>query len=128
MKRLINILLSVLLSLTLVYLGAGIVILKCCKDKILTDASSDKCCRKSCCYGVRESCLTFTVIKLPSAIKAQQDKSSSPDLPVCDILTNTIPVVFHCTDIITSGIGALQRMYHSPPPREYLTFIRVLII
>lgn len=127
MKHLWNILLSVLLSMTLVYMGAGVIIFKCCKEIISHDAPSGFCCEKECCYGVKNSCSALTVIKLPSAVKVKQAKSLLPDIAVCDYLYDTNSFSCQAANLIKPETCRLLRMYHAPP-RDYLTFIRVLII
>lgn len=113
--------------MTLVYMGAGVIIFKCCKDVIFHDASSGNCCEKECCYGVKNSCLTLTVIKLPSSVKARQVKSLLPDIAVCDSLYDIKSFFHKVANLVKSGFNIPFKMYHSPP-REYLTLIRVLVI
>lgn len=127
MKRPGNILISMLLSLMIVYLGGGTVIMQCMRNNTMTIGANSGCCGAGNECAGKHGCMKVTAVKLSPTVKAQQVKADltphfvlSPLLADCGfshiLQAITLPVVQHVVDIPHA------------PPRLYLAIIRVLII
>ncbi len=127
MKRPGNILLSLMLSLMLVYVGSGIVLLKCCCDGSVSVMSAKECCEGSTAGNVKKPCMTLTVMKLSPVPAATHYEHQAPHFFVISSLFKNIfasPVFWEPAKTMTVAPG---EVFHSPP-RAYLALIRVLII
>ncbi len=125
MKRIVNILFAMLLSLMLVYLGGGATILTCCHDNSTQMAEGDGCCQKSCDCCPMTSCMETTVVKLSPTVTADKAKAKVPQAPMHDLLFVSLFYYFQPTTDDVAGLTAAVQQFHSPP-REYLTLMRVL--
>jgi len=129
MKRLCTILVSLILSMVIVYLGGGMVVVECLRNNTVTvGVSEDDCCEtesksdKDC-----GQCMKTVVVKLHP-------------MTLCKQLNKVLPPTFALASSIGGGcIGGLLFVKTLPntlcvvnaphsPPRLYLAMIRVLII
>lgn len=138
MKRPFNIMMALMLSLMVVYMGVGTTVIHCaCSDKIMVGAVEDCCQERSlghdCCHRhqhgaqVKKHCMDVKLVKLPATLSAQKmDSQTAP--PFAGILPSrwlTLP-----RPVISSIQKARlwnRNVPHSPP-RAYLKLLNTLII
>ena len=90
MKRPFNIMMALMLSLMVVYMGVGTTVIHCaCSDKIMVGAVED-CCQErglghDCCHRhqhgaqVKKHCMDVKLVKLPATLSAQKmDSQAAP--------------------------------------------------
>lgn len=111
----------------LVYVGTGIVVLKCCHDKPVHAAKPDACCGTDGGYGINKKCITMTVMKLSPSVTSQKTTPQIPDIPVAGMRGSCAPFTAAITTHPYNITGTLPEAYCNPP-RKYLAMIRVLII
>lgn len=126
MKRHGNILISVMLSLMVVYLGVGIVVMRCCHTGTMVVVKADSCCGDDC-HHAKKACMSLEVKKLPPTVYAQHDPVPQP----LQLFTLLRPSFSHERVLLgswTRNAGRWVYGHRWSPPRHYLSLIRVLII
>lgn len=111
----------------LVYVGTGIVVLKCCHNKPMQTVNADACCGTDNGYGVNKKCMTMTVMKLSPSVTSQKTTPQIPDIPIAGMPDCRVPSLAAVTTLTHNITGTLPEAYCNPP-RKYLALIRVLII
>lgn len=122
-----NILISIMLSLMVVYLGAGTVIMHCMHDDTVQIGMTEDCCDCDTECGVQQKCMEMTVMKLSPTTVTSIDKAHFMPLftlvkPFCGFSYS----IFHSKKPY-SPASVVASVTHAPP-RLYLAIIRVLII
>lgn len=127
MKRLGNIILSVFLSLMVVYLVGGVAIVHCCHSEMSGKTVSMEAdgCEDGCAEKPR--CMSVTVVKLTPYTKSfVHDFSVVPNI-LCAVIEWRFADCLEIMGGIVSRNGRVTEK--SPlPPRAYLRLIRVLLI
>ena len=129
MKKFCHIMLSVLLSLTILFIGSGVNITRCAHTgtpKVMTIFNSvDGMGNMNC--DTRSSCMSTVHVELSPTIVAQ---SVSYDFHVFQPLLAVLPgLVAGCFETTQKKAQALFiREVWKSPPREYLNFIQVLLV
>ena len=137
MKRSLNILMALMLSLMVVYLSVGTTIMHCLRyDKVMIGTVAD-CCVKRCmdhdaCQGkqgaqVKKHCMEYQQVKLSPAISVQK-----ADFDAAPAFTGMKPGVWgRLPHPVICSIQKARywnlRVPHSPP-RAYLALLSTLII
>lgn len=126
MKKLGTLLISLVLSLTIVYLGAGTVIVECLRNNTVTiGANEDKCCdtKKRSTDG---TCMKTTVVKLQPTVSCKESvkilKPLFSLMPFLNETTTCFPLA-KTLSVLHYTVNNLHA-----PPRLYLAIIRILII
>ena len=138
MKRSLNILMALLLSLMVVYMSVGTTVMHCLSyNKVMVGTMGD-CCKKrcvdhDCCQGHRQEtqlkkhCMDVKQVKLsPTQSFQKVDFKSAPAFTGIQLGTWSLvprPVVCH----VQRMKGWSTYVPHSPP-REYLSLLHTLII
>lgn len=128
MKRIGTILVSFVLSLTIVYLGAGTVIVECLRSNTVTvGVLEDDCCKGDKCCQEKRTCMKTTVVRLqPTVVCKQLCKVEKPALSLLpQLLGNDVAHFLRAEQL--PQMQYVPRATHAPP-RLYLAFIRVLVI
>lgn len=128
MKKAASTIMATLLALTIIYLGAGTVVVHCLRTNTVSVGSNDDdCCHNDKHCHPAKPCMKTTVLTLqPTVLCKQHIKVSLPQL--------SLPPTFACTALAHSFLAKYTRgawrVADSPhaPPRLYLTLIRVLLI
>ena len=138
MKRSLNILMALLLSLMVVYMSVGTTVMHCLRyDKVMVGVVKDCCLKRcmdhDCCQGhrlgtqLKKHCMDVKQVKLsPTQSFQKVDFKAAPAF--AGILPGTWslvprPVVCH----VQRMKGWSTYVPHSPP-REYLSLLHTLII
>lgn len=126
MKRKGNVLMSITLSLMLIYLGAGVMLMHCCHTERTTIVNVADCCKDDC-KEPRKNCMQLEIRKLPPSVVS--DYESAP-LPLLKILANWPISVMECHVVPTCISQSLltTNRWDGLPPRSYLSFLTVLLI
>ncbi|MCQ2258422.1 MAG: hypothetical protein MJZ41_10595 [Bacteroidaceae bacterium] len=127
MKNLMHILLSTIISLMLVIMGAGIVVVHCEHTGSTRVVSfKQQACKKQC--KTTSSCMKTYILKL-STMSQVQPLSLEHNLSV-STLPWLIQPVFEYTNLSTTTSEGLcySGNHRHGPPRKYLNFICVLLI
>ena len=131
MKKFSHIILSVLLSMTILFVGSGINILRCAHSghvKILTalngkymSGMDDMGC------SMTSKCMSVTHFELSPTMTAQD---VSYDFHALQPLLAVLPCLAAVWNQTTTGKAMVQplRVVWKSPPRDYLNLIRVLLI
>lgn len=145
MKRITGLLTTLLLSLTIVWMGAGITLLHCAHTgavEVATAAEDDGCApdahQEKPCHPMSHmakagdcsrmpSCMSVEVLRLSPSTVSQSVRYIFGQTAVC--LPPLVPVF---ADLLPADAGdsrtvVAESPWHSPP-RHYLTLIRVLQI
>ena len=128
MKKFSHIMLSLLLSLTLLFVGSGVNITRCAHSgtvKVMTVFSSAAMDNMSC--GMNSPCMTMEHFELSPTNVAQ---TVSYDFHVIQPLLAVLPSLV--AEWLLPIENKAEVQYHpdvwKSPPRDYLNFIRVLLI
>lgn len=129
-KRIGTIITIAVLALTIVYLGAGTVVVECMKSNTITMgmADMDDCCNKGqddCKHN--SPCMKTTIVKLqPTVVAKQMVKLQVPVLSMLPLFC----VNSYSPVLSVRTIHDVIPKVNPPngPPRLYLAIIRVLII
>lgn len=125
MKRKSQILVMLLVSMLIAYVGAGTLVAQCRHTGQVEAVDAHSSC-DSCCPKPRKDCMTLTVKTLTPAVSQQQICVDSPSLSVLpaamvsDFSWSPEPAEIRPTVLAGATV-------HSPP-RCYLNFIQVLLI
>ena len=126
MKRSLNILMALMLSLMVVYLSVGTTVMHCLHyDKVMVGMVTDCCVKRSmhydCCQGKVE------LVKLSPTVSIQHlDFDAAPMFAgIAPALWQTLPRPVICS--IQKARYWNQNVPHSPP-RAYLALLNFLII
>lgn len=130
MKRILYILTMATLALTIVYLGAGTVVVECLKSNSLTVGivGMDSCCDDSDDNCAQDSpCMKTTFVKLqPTIVAEQTTKIQAPVLSLHPLFcANSFSPSFSANAF--HEVPSVVKPPHAPP-RLYLAIIRVLKI
>ena len=137
MKRSLNILMALMLSLMVVYMSVGTTVMHCLRyDKVMVGAVQDCCLKKclsyDCCKDMhgeqlRKHCMDVKQVKLSPALSIQQlDFDAAPVFAgIVPSLWMTLPRPVFCS--IQKARYWNLNVPHSPP-RAYLAFLNTLII
>lgn len=128
MKKFTHILLSLLLSLTLLFIGSGVNVMTCAHTgavKMLTVFSNGAMSNMSC--SMNSPCMTVEHFELSPTNMAQ---TVSYDFHVIQPLLATLPSLVAAWMMPTEN--DVEGQYYpdvwKSPPRDYLNFIQVLLI
>ncbi len=127
MKRSVNVLLSLVLSLMLIYLGSGIVLQKCSCNGSMSVVTEKPCCESRVADSPRRSCMTFTVMKLSPVSAATHFERQAPPAFALPDFFGTALARLHWQAPVKIVTRAPGEAFHAPP-RIYLALIRVLVI
>ena len=127
MKRQGNILISLILVLMMVYLGAGTVIMQCLHNNTISVGMTDDCCKAKKGSPTGQSCMKMTTVKLSPTVTAKPAKADFTPLLII------LPFIF--AGVLFSPLMALAfkdvmlgaSVPHAPP-RRYLAILHVLRI
>ncbi len=137
MKRSLNILMALLLSLMVVYMSVGTTVMHCLRyDKVMVGTVADCCVKRctdhECCQGkhgaqVRKHCMDIKQVKLsPSQIFQKADFDAVPVFAgIPQGAWSLLPRPFVCS--VQKARYWNMSVPHSPP-REYLSLLNTLII
>ena len=131
MKKVMHIFVSLLLLVTILFIGNGINIIRCAHSGAvevvtaiggsLTHHSEDNCC------SIKSKCMTVTHLELSPTVTNQQVDT---DFHVIQPLLAILPD-FSLAGLLTVEwkpvVQSVYRLWKSPP-RDYLNFICVLLI
>ena len=138
MKRSLNILMALLLSLMVVYMSVGTTVMHCLRyDKVMVGVVKDCCLKRcmdhDCCQGHRQGtqlkkhCMDVKQVKLsPTQSFQKVDFKAAPAFAGIQPGTwSLVPRPVACYVQGSEGWGT-----HAPhsPPREYLSLLHTLII
>ena len=128
MKKICHIILSVLLSLMLLFIGSGINVMHCSHTgsvKVMTVLNSGGMGDMSC--GMNADCMTVEHVELSPTNMAQ---SVSYDFHVFQPLLAILPslVAEWMTPVENKAAKEFVDVVWKGPPRDYLNFIQVLLI
>lgn len=130
MRKYCLILLSVLLSMTILFIGSSLTFMQCAhtgKVKIMTvlqDRSMDGMSSKDC--GMNTKCMTVTHVEMSPTITVQTTSFDFHALqPIMAVLPGLVAEWFIPKD---KAVGRFFPKVWKSPPRDYLNFIRVLLI
>ena len=125
MKNHSQILILLLVSMMIAYVGAGQLVAQCRHTGIVKTVDAHDSCN-GCCHKQQKKCMTLSVKKISSAVGQQHISVESPmpsDLPLAllkDFFTAIHPV--ELPKVVVTGES------EKSPPRRYLSFIQVLLI
>ena len=133
MKRSLNILMALMLSLMVVYLSVGTTVMHCLRsDKVMVGMMADCCVGHDCCLGklgaqVNKHCMEVELVKLSPTVSIQHlDFDAAPVFAgIAPALWQTLPRPVICS--IQKARYWNQNVPHSPP-RAYLALLNILII
>ena len=133
MKRSLNILMALMLSLMVVYLSVGTTVMHClCSDKVMVGMMADCCVGHDCCQGklgaqVNKHCMEVELVKLSPTVSVQHlDFDAAPVFAgIAPALWQTLPRPVICS--IQKARYWNLNVPHSPP-RAYLALLNFLII
>ena len=128
MKKFSHILLSVLLSVTILFIGSGVTITRCAHTgtlKVMTVFNSGAMGDMSC--SMNAPCMTMEHVELSPTNMAQ---TVTYDFHVFQPLLAVLPSLVAEWFVVTENKAEVQfasEVWKSPP-RDYLNFIQVLLI
>ena len=128
MKKFSHILLSVLLSMTILFIGSGVTIMRCAHSgtlKVMTVFNSGVMDGMNC--GMNADCMSMEHVELSPMNMAQ---SVTYDFHVLQPLLAVLPSLVAEWQVMTENKAEVQftpEVWESPP-RDYLNFIQVLLI
>ena len=128
MKKFSHILLSVLLSVTILFIGSGVTITRCAHTgtlKVMTVFNSGAMGDMSC--SMNAPCMTMEHVELSPTNRAQ---TVTYDFHVFQPLLAVLPSLVAEWFVVTENKAEVQfapEVWKSPP-RDYLNFIQVLLI
>ena len=128
MKKFSHILLSVLLSVTILFIGSGVTITRCAHTgtlKVMTVFNSGAMGDMSC--SMNAPCMTMEHVELSPTNIAQ---TVTYDFHVFQPLLTVLPSLVAEWFVVTENKAEVQfapEVWKSPP-RDYLNFIQVLLI
>ncbi|MEE0422181.1 MAG: hypothetical protein UDO44_02000 [Prevotella sp.] len=137
MKRSLNILMALMLSLMVVYLSVGTTVMHCLRyDKVMVGTVAGCCVKRcmdhDCCRGklgaqVNKHCMDVKQVKLSPTVSIQHfDFDAAPVFAgIVPALWQTLPRPVICS--IQKARYWNQNVPHSPP-RAYLALLNTLII
>ena len=138
MKRSLNILMALLLSLMVVYMSVGTTVMHCLRyDKVMVGVVKDCCLKRcmdhDCCQGhrlgtqLKKHCMDVKRVKLsPTQSFQKVDFKAAPAFAGIQLgAWSLIPRLVTSHVLRTKGWG--NNVPHSPP-REYLSLLHTLII
>ena len=137
MKRSLNILMALMLSLMVVYLSVGTTVMYCLHyDKVMVGMVADCCVKRSmhhdCCQGklgaqVKKHCMNVRQVKLSPMVSVQHVEFDTAPVfaGIVPALWKTLPRPVICS--IQKARYWDQNVLHSPP-RAYLALLNILII
>jgi hypothetical protein len=131
MKKALHILVSLLLLMTILFIGNGINIIRCAHSgtvevvtaigNSLTHHSEDNCC------SIRSKCMTVTHLELsPTVTNQQVDTDFHIFQPLLTILPD-FSTEWLLSVVWKPIVQSVYRLWKSPP-RDYLNFICILLI
>ena len=128
MKKFSHICLSLLLSMTLLFIGSGITITRCAHTgtlKVMTVFNSNSMGNMSC--DMNASCMTTEHVELSPTNMAQ---IVTYDFHVMQPLLAVLPslVAEWLVPTERKAVSQFVTQVWKSPPRDYLNFIRVLLI
>lgn len=130
MKKCMHILLSVLLSMTILFIGSGINIMRCAHTgtvKVMTAIGSNRMDMGNMNCSMTSSCMTMTHVVLSPTVTVQQVNTDFHVVqPILAVLPDLVAEWQHST-----ALKAIVQPIHvvwKSPPRDYLNFIRILLI
>ena len=128
MKKFSHICLSLLLSMTLLFIGSGITITRCAHTgtlKVMTVFNSNSMSNMSC--DMNASCMTTEYFELSPTNMAQ---TVTYDFHVMQPLLAVLPslVAEWLVPAEHKAVSQFVPQVWKSPPRDYLNFIRVLLI
>lgn len=127
MKRSLNILMVLMLSLMVVYLSVGTTVMHCLHyDKVMVGMVTD-CCQGKLGTQVNKHCMKVELVKLSPTVSIQHlDFDAAPMFAgIAPALWQTLPRPVICS--IQKARYWNQNVPHSPP-RAYLALLNFLII
>lgn len=122
MKSKSHILILLLVSMMITYVGAGQLVAQCRHTGMVE--AVDSC--DGCCHKQQKKCMTLSVKKISSAVGQQHVSVESPtpsDLPLA-LLTD----FFAATRPVELPKEFATGKSEKSPPRRYLSFIQVLLV
>lgn len=129
MKKCMHIFVAVLLSVTILFIGSGINIMRCAHTgnvKIMTAIGSNRVDMGDMTCSITSSCMTVTHVELSPTVTVQQGIDFSVLQPVLAVLPSWI-AEWPQTVIDKTIVQPIHVVWKSPP-RDYLNFIRILLI
>lgn len=137
MKRSLNILMALMLSLMVVYMSVGTTVMHCLRyDKVMVGVVKDCCLKKclnyDCCKDMhgeqlRKHCMDVKQVKLSPTLSIQQ-----LDFDAVPVFAGVVPSLWMMLPrpIVCSIQKARYWNLNVPhsPPRAYLAFLNTLII
>ncbi len=125
MKSKSRILILLLVSMMITYVGAGQLVAQCRHTGMVEAIDAHDSCN-GCCHKQQKKCMTLSVKKISSAVGQQHVSVESPtpsDLPLA-LLTDFFAATRHVELPKEFATGESEKS----PPRRYLSFIQVLLI
>ena len=130
MKKCMHILLSVLLSVTILFIGSGINIMRCAHTgtvKVMTAIGSNRMDMGNMNCSMTSSCMTMTHVELSPTVAVQQVNTDFHVVqPILAVLPDLVAEWQHSTTL--KAIVQPIHVVWKSPPRDYLNFIRILLI
>ena len=138
MKRSLNILMALLLSLMVVYMSVGTTVMHCLRyDKVMVGVVKDCCLKRctdhDCCQGHRQGtqlkkhCMDVKQVKLsPTQSFQKVDFKAAPAF--AGIQPGTWSLVPRPVVCYVQGAEGWSTYVPHSPPREYLSLLHTLII
>ena len=128
MKRFCHIMLSLLLSMTILFIGSGVTITRCAHTgnlKVMTVFSSGAMDDMSC--GMNADCMSIEHVELSPTNMAQ---TVTYDFHVFQSLLAVLPSLVAEWLVTTENKAEVQFVPEvwKSPPRDYLNFLQVLLI
>ena len=131
MKKCLHIFISVLLSVNVLFIGSGINIMRCAHtgtvrvmtaigDNVMNNMGDTEC-------SLTSSCMSMTHVELSPTVIVQQVTTDFHVLqPILAVLPSLVAEWQHPT-VCRSFVQPIHVVWKSPP-RDYLNFIRILLI
>ena len=115
-----------LLSLMVIYLGAGVTIMRCCHTQEMTLATASDCCADDCGQGAK-SCMTVEIHRLSPTVLAESPSVPLP-LLVSAWLCAAQDVLPQAYTLYMPACDRYVPTRFVPPPRSYLSLLTQLVI
>ncbi|MCI6160088.1 MAG: hypothetical protein PUH24_06195 [Prevotellaceae bacterium] len=129
MKRTSRWLISFVLSIAIVWMGAGVSVMHCLHtgNIQIADMQEALCQAAECETETGGECMEMQTVRLSPTPMAQTLLFDFAEMPVVSLLSHQFLAFQTCSDLLESLIPTYAELWHSPP-RAYLYLIRILTI
>lgn len=124
MKRKSQILIMLLVSMMIAYVGAGTLVAQCSHTGLVE--AVDTGCHDGCCHSPKKACMTISVKTLNPVVNGQQTSVESP--AVATLPADLMPDFGLMSQQSHQASSPYNAIVEKSPPRCYLNFIQVLLI